>query len=166
MTSLLLTYPATKGVRRLLRARPELRNHMTCHMISSSAAKLLISDGIPRLVSGKSDQRASAKGRSPEFSGFFINPAWCKGEVGGSCTCCVSNIIKQGAFLTFAVSDGARQRPLVKPSIPLPSTPPQCSPSGPAGSAVCIDLSLQSSQSGPLVVRAIDWSITHSWSIC
>lgn len=34
-------------------------------------------------------------------------------------------------------------------------------PGGPAGSVVFIDLRLQSSQSGPLVVRAIDWSITH-----
>lgn len=65
-TVLLQPTRATKRVRRLLHAGPELRNHLTCHMISSSAIKLLISDGIPRPVSG----RVSAKGRSPEFSGF------------------------------------------------------------------------------------------------
>lgn len=38
---------------------------------------------------------------------------------------------------------------------------PTPTPQGPPESVVFIDLSLQSSQSGPLVVRAIDWSITH-----
>lgn len=62
----------------------------------------------------------------------------------------------QAHFVTFPVSDSARRRPLVKRLIP-----PTPTPQGPPGSVVFIDLSLQSSQSGPLVVRAIDWSITH-----
>lgn len=143
-----------------LKCGVELHN-TECGMISSSATELLISDHISRLESGQSQQKSLLWMEGRQSLAQFINPAKERLMIPAWAALALSS--NRETLLTFAAGGGASPRAFSQIIDPTPLTPP---PPAPPLRGLQARRCVLSSQSGPLVVRAIDWSITRRWSIC
>lgn len=132
-----------------------LHNRIRHVMITQSAFITLTSDNITRQSGVLSGLQSTKKVTDAhEVTGVYrisliLFDVW----VGDDCrVSCVSVIIKRRGFVTFPVRESTSQGIAKGVKRLIHTLAPPSMPQGPPGSVVFIDLRLQSSQYGPLVV--------------